>query len=164
MPKAKVNGVEVEFEVGMTACSRGIRQVHAIGSLVISAVLLTACEPQVESSETAQPSGAPAVDRDPPRAAATEPERVRVCQAATERFTDAHAPTVVSSRSLDRDTVRIEYGAGAAPGAQIVECDFSDQEVIWRTVDGASPAQFAPERAAYAIKGDQVLLSVMVGE
>ncbi|HZH08213.1 MAG TPA: hypothetical protein VEY69_16200 [Lautropia sp.] len=173
MPKAKVNGVEVEFEAGMTALQVAEmageeiprfcyhqRLSITVRTLVLiataSAGLLAACDMEFEgSSETSETV---TVSHDGAEQPAGQDARVRVCAAATHHVTSEPGDPV-SWREVDKDTVRLELGPDQADGAEVVECDFTKDKVTWRTVDGTKPAQFSPETLTYKVEGNTVRVS-----
>jgi hypothetical protein len=89
---------------------------------------------------------------------AAQPERVRVCHAATDLFTQKGGTAVAGFREVDGDTVQLDFSPGVAPGAERAECDFSGDQVTWRTVDTRRSAQFSPETVAFKVEDGVVHL------
>jgi hypothetical protein len=143
MPKAKVNGVEVEFE--------GVRL--AVLALACAAAASCGGEPPVEERVAggALPAG--------------EPPVVRACRAATSAFNPQEPIGSRTVPSASAEVVRLVYEAGPASPGLTAECAFRGDSVTWRllsvttAVGGVeTPVQRAPETATYAIQGERVRL------
>ncbi len=130
---------------------------RATALLIVTAVCLAACDGSASGSVSqTKPASGPA-NETAFRLAANDSDRARVCRAATDHFADP--AELRSARALDSDTVRLEYDEDSDGVALIAECDFAQKRVTWRTVDGATPAQFSPETAEYGLMADTVRLT-----
>lgn len=94
-----------------------------------------------------------------------EADRVRVCRAANDVFNEDNPTLVRESRPLSASRVQVVYDPAPGGGATwTTECDFAGDQVVWRLVAieapgaGTAQAQWAPERARWAVDGDTIRL------